>query len=512
MLAFLITWIAQTLNAERYNDDVLRARFTFDSPNDFAAAVVIVFAGLLVLGDHCTAGARRRRTLDHVLFAVLLAATAFTTFLLAAAYSRAGYVAAAAAGAILLGVTRRLRWPLLAWLLILTSALLAPATGKRINGDLHHDASVTNRLLLWGDAARMSLHGPAWGWRKAGFERAYWPWFQDLRNNARYPHAVSNFFTVSVYYGPAGALVYSAGVVAFLVVGATLAMNCVFARIGLLAQSAFHICGLFSFIHAELVLNVMLLISLAFTLGALGIFFRKRSKVSRAVLRRFAFGIGALGTVPLALLAIVAFWTSRGAHGSFSHLVLTKNDSGVVEIEQVTLVPENPFARLYWLHGKGDSEAYDRYLLKELTRRDVLVTWISAGALSTDGVTALGPRLQALLAESSHAELPVYLGGSGSGAQLALLVAEKNECWPMRLDGLWIMERLTRALPPQLALASSSTLPPIHDSKLKLGRPARMSQPSSSARQRESQRATSIASSLAAEFAGFATSKLAPPK
>lgn len=139
------------------------------------------------------------RTRSGKLRIALLAATAGAGYALLHTFSRGGIVACAVGTLVLLAADRkRLRrlWPgVLALLAVLTAAALWIGAAKRMCTVLPAaDASVGNRLALWGAVPRMLAENPeGWGLGKSG--EAYRCWYQSPDRDEDYRSLVSSHLT-----------------------------------------------------------------------------------------------------------------------------------------------------------------------------------------------------------------------------------------------------------------------------------------------------------------------------
>lgn len=196
---------------EYYYGDTLRCSFGFDNPN--MAAVLFVCALPLLLWLWFAAW-RRGGWLKWT-GVILTAAVIITVWhAMSLTYSRGGLVAAACAmiyvGGEWLwqrrrGEQGRLRRCKTLWGTALLAAVLIGMTcwnglGERSAQGFGGDASVTNRVELWGSALQMSVEAPS-GTGAGTSGEQYMQWFQPTDRTQGYRTMVNSYLTFLVEHG-----------------------------------------------------------------------------------------------------------------------------------------------------------------------------------------------------------------------------------------------------------------------------------------------------------------------
>jgi hypothetical protein len=196
---------------EYYYGETLRWSFGFDNPNKAA----VLFACAVPLIWWLWQASWRIHPRWARLPALVVAATLLVGawFCLIMTFSRGGLVATAAAllyqtgAAAWLGRKSAAAWPIAArvWVSVLLAGGLLGGTlwnglGSRSVEALGNDASVGNRIELWGSALQMAVDNPrGFGSGKSGEQ--YMQWYQPLDRQQGYRTMVNSYLTFLVELG-----------------------------------------------------------------------------------------------------------------------------------------------------------------------------------------------------------------------------------------------------------------------------------------------------------------------
>ena len=194
---------------ETFYHGILRWDLGFENPNK--AAIFLAFLLLLLLAVML----RARRGWMVWLGTALTIPIGYG---FAHTFSRGGFVALAASGALLLLASVRQTWtkrrrylPLLFALLALgASTVITGFSARLANSTPVRDASVGNRLLLWKAAPRMMLDAPG-GWGAGHAGEAFMGWYQPLDRHERYRTLVNSHLTWLTEWGWCGRWLYVTG-------------------------------------------------------------------------------------------------------------------------------------------------------------------------------------------------------------------------------------------------------------------------------------------------------------
>ncbi len=204
---------------ETFYNGMLRWDLGMGSPNKAATLLAL----LLLLLAYAILRTRRKW---FAWSAALLSAPIAYAFV--HTFSRGGFVALTAGGAVLLAAAKRTctdgarRIPLLVLAAALAfSTVCTGFAGRLIHSDPAQDASAGNRLLIWKAVPGMMVDAPGgWGCGNAG--AAFMGWYQPLSRHERYRSLVNSHFTWLVEFGWCGRWAYASGWIFLIWMGAVL--------------------------------------------------------------------------------------------------------------------------------------------------------------------------------------------------------------------------------------------------------------------------------------------------
>jgi hypothetical protein len=255
-----------------YINDTVRLRLFFDTPNELAVALVMLWGAVLCYLSCCNdenPGSIKIILLEKIVRSLChLAIVIVPLVCLFATYSRSGMVAFLGVACALWRSRGTREWIVISLIVCALCLVFMPNAGERFTRiEPVSDKSIANRFDVWRGTLAMSLEKPWAGHGPGGFGEMLTTWYLPVNgSNASYMTAVNTPLTVLGFFGYPALFAYLFLWVILLIIG--LRGFCHGKR-GVAAcfiiQLAFLIGGLFADLHQSWILDCILLASIGGT-------------------------------------------------------------------------------------------------------------------------------------------------------------------------------------------------------------------------------------------------------